>query len=271
MQEGPLISIVTVCYQDAQGLRRTLQSVAAQAYPHVEHIVVDGGSSDGTRELLEQQPHPRLAQWVSEPDQGIYDAMNKGVRLARGTFVNFMNAGDAFADPQAIASIFAQPEARQAEVVYGDHLVDYGHFRKHKHIDGLGDLWKAMTLSHQSVFARRSDLLAHPFRHGRFRVAADYDYVYGAYCRGLRFFHAGVVVALFEAGGLSDVRALLGYREVRAIVRERGGSWAMDLYHRWKIAKHAVVRRVASWLPRPWAQALMRAKYRLSQWLSGRR
>ena len=96
----PLVSVITVCRNAATTLEACLLSVAAQGWPHVEHIVIDGASTDGTGDILASH-RDRLAVVVSEPDRGLYDAMNKGVARARGDFVIFLNADDVFAGPAA--------------------------------------------------------------------------------------------------------------------------------------------------------------------------
>src|SRR5664279_467264 len=115
----PTVSLVTACYNSAATIADTLRSVNAQTYPHIEYIVVDGGSSDATLQILGSQGR-RIAQLVSEPDRGIYDAMNKGVRLAAGDVVGFINSDDFFASPEAIATIVAGFSDPEVDAVYGD-------------------------------------------------------------------------------------------------------------------------------------------------------
>lgn len=109
----PLVSVISVCRNHLGGLTKTLASVDGQDYQNVELIVVDGDSDDGTKEYLEQRPQRHSFGYVSEPDNGIYDAMNKGLRLAQGELVVFMNAGDCFSAPNvitAVAQSFVQEE-----------------------------------------------------------------------------------------------------------------------------------------------------------------
>ena len=89
------ISVVTVCYNAVDCIEETMLSVLDQTYPNIEYIVIDGGSSDGTADVIRKYAD-RLAYWVSEPDKGIYDAMNKGIVAATGDYINFMNAGDRY-------------------------------------------------------------------------------------------------------------------------------------------------------------------------------
>jgi len=113
---SPRITVVTVCRNSAASIERTLQSVLAQDYADFEYVVVDGASADGTLEILHRHAG-RIATLVSEPDRGVYDAMNKAVRLARGEYLLFMNAGDVFAAGDVLSAAAAQADA---DVVYGD-------------------------------------------------------------------------------------------------------------------------------------------------------
>lgn len=117
------ISIITATYQSARTLRDTIDSVARQTWPGIEHIIVDGGSSDETLGIVASYPH--LAKVVSEPDRGIYDAMNKGIGLADGEIVGILNSDDFYADERVIAEISACFEDPLVDAVYGD--LDYVH------------------------------------------------------------------------------------------------------------------------------------------------
>lgn len=100
-----LISVVTVCYNAADTIEKTMLSVLNQTYHDIEYIIIDGGSTDGTVEIIRKYAD-RIAYWVSEPDKGIYDAMNKGIKVATGEWINFMNAGDEFVDEGVIEKLF---------------------------------------------------------------------------------------------------------------------------------------------------------------------
>lgn len=110
------ISVVTVCRNSAAVIEPTLRSVLAQDYPHLEYVVVDGASTDGSKEILRRHA-AKISTLASEPDRGIYDAMNKGIRLAKGDYLLFMNAGDVFAADDVLSKAAA---AADADVVYGD-------------------------------------------------------------------------------------------------------------------------------------------------------
>ena len=111
------VTVITVCRNHAKGLEKTIQSVESQTWQEKEYLVIDGASTDGTMEVIRQH-EGSITQWISEPDLGIYDAMNKGVRLAQGQWIIFMNAGDTFASTDTLQRVFQEPQ--EADVIYGD-------------------------------------------------------------------------------------------------------------------------------------------------------
>lgn len=116
------ISVITVCYNAVDTLEKTIQSVLEQTYHNIEYIIIDGGSTDGTVEIIHRYVD-YLAYWVSEPDRGIYDAMNKGIERATGEWVNFMNAGDYFYNYDVISNVFKV--LQKADVMTGISFMDY--------------------------------------------------------------------------------------------------------------------------------------------------
>jgi glycosyltransferase involved in cell wall biosynthesis len=115
----PLISIITVCYNSVKTIEETIQSVLAQDYPAIEYIIVDGGSKDGTLDVIYQYKH-KISQIISEPDNGIYDAMNKGIHLAKGNVVGLLNADDIYANNKVISAIMQVMSDPNSEACYGD-------------------------------------------------------------------------------------------------------------------------------------------------------
>lgn len=177
------ISVITVAYNSAATLADTLSSVAQQTHADVEHIVVDGGSTDGTLDLLAAHG-THLAKVISGPDGGIYDAMNKGLRLARGEFVGFLNADDVFASVDVLQTIArAAGAAERPDATYGD--LQYVNVRN---IDQVVRLWRSGPYSrsrlaygwmppHPTFYLRRSRLDAIGEFDTRLRIAADYDFM----------------------------------------------------------------------------------------------
>lgn len=179
---GPRITVITVCFNSSGTLADALDSVASQNWPHVEHIIVDGGSSDGTLDVIAS--HGRhAAKVVSEPDRGIYDAMNKGLALATGDYVGYLNADDMLADPDVLRRVASAAAATEpwAPAVYGDLV-----YVSHKDASRVVRHWRSgayrpsrLTFGwmppHPTFYASRQLLQQHGGFDTSLRIAADYD------------------------------------------------------------------------------------------------
>lgn len=228
---APTISVITVCFNSADTLAEALQSVADQTWPHVEHIVIDGASRDGTPAILAQF-QPRLAQVVSEPDHGIYDAMNKGLALCQGDIVCFLNADDQYASPDVLADVARHMLENRLDVLMGD--VAFFHPDKpHKVVRRYrSDRFRPELLAygwmpaHPALFMRREVIK----RVGKFKtsykIAGDFDFIARAFAdKSLRYRHFPEVLVNMLTGGASTagLRAkLLLNREVLRACRENG-------------------------------------------------
>ena len=169
-------SIITVTYNAEATLERTLQSVAAQTYPHIEHLIIDGASKDKTVEIAHRYPHATVH---SEPDKGLYDAMNKGLRLATGDFLCFLNAGDKLHSKETLAHI-AQAALATSAILYGDtHIVDNkGNFLRNRRLTPPEHLtWRSfkdgMLVCHQAFYVNRRIALPYDLQ---YRFSADFDW-----------------------------------------------------------------------------------------------
>lgn len=203
--DRPLVSIVTVVYNGAATLRRTIESVLGQSYGNIEYIVVDGGSSDGTMDLVREYDD-RIAYWCSARDNGIYDAMNKGVSLCRGQWVGLINADDWY-EPETVQRVVdAVRDAPQANVVHGDIWMRYPNGKrslKRARVSGFLLKYWEMVLNHPSFFVRRSFYEDRPFD-DRLRVSADHKWTYEAFRdAGDRFVYLPIPLANFTVGGAS--------------------------------------------------------------------
>ena len=152
-----LVSIITVNFNHFEGLKRTYESIVSQTFTDYEWIVIDGGSTDGSREFIEQH-QDRIAYWCSEKDNGIYHAMNKGIRQAKGEYLNFMNTGDIFACSKTLAGVFS--EQRTADILYGYMMIKDINGRCHTDYNMKKTIhWYNLfpnTFPHQSSFIRRA-------------------------------------------------------------------------------------------------------------------
>jgi len=225
--EGPLVSIVTVVFNGAATLERTIQSVLAQHHPAIEYIIVDGGSNDGTLDIIRRY-EDRIAYWVSERDKGIYDGMNKGVALCTGEWVGLINADDWY-DADSVSRAMSTVKGRQdINIVHGDIVLEYpnGHSKvKRARLNGFLLKYWEMVLNHPSFFVRRSYYATHPFDI-TIKVSGDHKWTVDAWMETPRQFHyVPEPLAHFTAGGASmrvPVRKML--REGRLVSRAIGLS-----------------------------------------------
>lgn len=176
----PKFSVITVCYNAEATLEDTIQSVISQTYHHLEYIIVDGASKDRTMDIVNRY-RERISVVVSEPDKGLYDAMNKGIRLATGDYLCFLNAGDSFHEDDTLQQmVHSIHGTRLPDVLYGEtELVDHeGHFLRMRRLQAPEHLtWKSfrqgMLVCHQAFFARRDLVMPYDLR---YRFSADFDW-----------------------------------------------------------------------------------------------
>ena len=176
----PKFSIITVTYNAERVLEDTIQSIMTQSYKNLEYIVVDGGSTDGTLALIEKY-REHITTVVSEPDHGLYDAMNKGIRLATGDYLCFLNAGDELhEDDTLLRMVHSINGTHLPDVLYGETAIvdSEGHFLRMRRLSAPEVLtWKSfqqgMLVCHQAFFPRRT--LAEPYDL-HYRFSADFDW-----------------------------------------------------------------------------------------------
>jgi glycosyltransferase involved in cell wall biosynthesis len=186
-QHAPLVSVVTATFNALDDLKQTVESVSSQESASVEHVVIDGGSRDGTRAYLEGLGE--RVRWVSEPDDGIADALNKGVAMARGDYILVLQAGDCFVSPQSFT--MAKPTLSQgADLVSFDVRLVNGPRSRVLRSHGLGPRAELfMPLPHQGLFAARTLIERIGAFDTTYRIAMDYEFL-------LRAKRAGAVVKI---------------------------------------------------------------------------
>lgn len=209
----PSVAIVTVCLNARDEIETTIRSVAAQDYPGLEYVILDGGSTDGTLDVIRRH-EGALDFWSSCPDGGVYDAMQQSLKHVHSDWVVFMNAGDFLVSPDALRRLFAHAP-QTAGVVYGHHIyrtaggVDEMHlaadFRRTSSLLQAGEFdydCLAGFPGHQAT-AVRTQLLRELKFDPLFRIAADHDFLWRAWRRGAEFFHADEIVSVYRRGGRS--------------------------------------------------------------------
>jgi len=232
MSKVPLCSIITVVYNAEELVERTLKSVAEQSLQELEHWIIDGASTDTTLQVVERFRHSRM-HVVSERDAGIYDAMNKGLMRATGTFVIFLNAGDEFYDAQVLERALKQNG--HADFIYGETaVVDVkGSMLGDRRLKPPAVLtWKSlqrgMCVSHQSIFMRRE--LAEPYDL-HYRISADIDWTIRMLRKSSSSVNAKCYISKFLEGGVSTSRRNQGLRERFQIMRRHYGLLSTLINH----------------------------------------
>lgn len=216
MQNLPLISVITSSFNDMKLLEATIQNMAIQAYPNLEYIVIDGGSSDGTKELLIESEGV-IDCWVSEPDQGIYDAWNKGIALAKGQYIDFLGSGDCYLPGGLEELVRVASSDLTAEFISGKVSVE-GSGQKARVI-GKPWSWKVfrhyMCTTHVGALHSRTLFDRYGVFNSSYRIAGDYELLLRARSN-LKTCFTEKVVAMMLAGGISQRNHQVLYEAMRA-------------------------------------------------------
>lgn len=202
-QDFPLVSIVTVTYNAEKHLAQAIDSILNQTYKNIELIIIDGGSSDSTLQIIKQR-EGQIDFWISEADNGIYDAMNKGLTIARGEWICFKNADDWFL-PSAIETLIDHTKKIDADIFYGNSLsvinekplVVAPYFTDHR------NLGQNPSIDHRSAFFRLKIHKKTPFN-TRYKLAADFDVYWQFKNLGAKFYHLESFISYKRFGGASD-------------------------------------------------------------------
>lgn len=256
--QKPLVTVITIVMNDHDYLEETIRSVLGQTYENVEYILIDGGSTDGTLDIVKKYDE-RIDYWLSEPDKGIYDAMNKGAGLASGEWINFMNAGDRFYGNSVVNRIFALDRSH-CDIIYGNHEVSYGgRFSRIGKAGSVEELWKGMNFSHQSAFIRTSLVRMKGFNVGN-AIGADFEMIYSLKQEGNNFSHVDETVATVKAGGLSDIERVNSIMSHWKVVSVHESSAKVTFYYFGLIADSAVRSAVKRILPQGFIDWIIKLK-----------
>jgi glycosyltransferase involved in cell wall biosynthesis len=225
------ISVVTVCRNARDTIEDTIRSVACQTYQHVEHIIIDGSSTDGTQSIISAHDDV-VAKWVSEPDQGIYDAMNKGTIMATGEVVGFLNADDVFADSSILEQVASVLQDRTLQACYADLV-----YVNKDDVSSIVRYWKSSSFgkgafsagwcpAHPTFYVRRSVFSRLGYFDRSYKLAADADLM-------MRFLEKGCISSLYvphvwvtmRLGGQTNRKIsniLQGNKEILNALRSNG-------------------------------------------------
>lgn len=210
------LTICTVVLNDRLNLEKTIGSIINQRQDNFEYIVVDGNSSDGIIDIIKKYEE-HIDYWSSEPDKGIYDAMNKGIARATGEWIMFLNAGDTFANNHMLTDIFSE-NLSDVDLIYGDSIADYGSFSICQKAGSLKDLWRGMRFNHQSVIVKTELLKRRPFNL-KFSIGADFDFIYHQYLQKKKFNYFPLPIAVFDVNGISNKKPVKSFCQHYQVVR----------------------------------------------------
>ncbi|WP_338811940.1 glycosyltransferase family 2 protein [Bernardetia sp. Wsw4-3y2] len=216
------LTIATVCYNAAEELEKTIQNVAKQTYPNIEYIIIDGNSRDNTLEIIGNYEN-NISKYISEKDNGIYDAMNKAINLTKGDYILFMNAGDTFVSNTIIEEIFTElyqkidSKTNFPDLIYGDYTVINKTFSETVKAEPLEKTWTGMKFCHQSMLLK-TNLAKKQVFSGDY-ITSDFEQVYELYQKGISFYYFPKSIANFKTDGLSSKNKIKVRFESKEIVQ----------------------------------------------------
>jgi glycosyltransferase involved in cell wall biosynthesis len=207
------VSLITVVRNGEGTLRRTIESCLTQTYGHIEYIIIDGGSTDGSLEIIREYDE-KIARWISEPDRGISDAFNKGVALASGELIGFINADD-WLEPDAIKSIVSWIKSFDEPAIVHGMIQNWSEDRVEYLVGGNHELLKTdMTINHPTVFATAECYRRFGLFRLDFKYAMDYEWLLRLYVGGAHFSYLPKLLVNMQLGGISDAKWYFSIWEV---------------------------------------------------------
>ena len=239
----PKFSIITVTYNAEKVLEDTIQSVIFQTYRNVEYIIVDGASKDHTLEIVNKY-HNRINKVISEPDKGLYDAMNKGIQLATGDYLCFLNAGDKFHDSETLQKIVHTLKGQELpDVIYGETAIvdEKGHFLHMRRLSTPAHLnWKSfkqgMLVCHQAFFANRELAINHLYDL-QYRFSADFDWCIRIMKKAKCLHNTRLTLIDYLNEGMTTKNHKASLKERFCIMAKHYGLISTILHHGWFVIR----------------------------------
>ena len=228
------LSIITINYNNKAGLQRTIDSVISQTWKDFEWLVIDGGSTDGSRDLIEQH-QDEMAYWCSEPDRGIYHAMNKGLAKARGEYCLFLNSGDELFSNEVISCVL--PHLDGTDFLIGNiylatdrchNLVKSGWFTG----EGVIRVLNQFSFPHQSTFIKREVFERYGYYREDMRISSDWWLTYQALIIGTATIkYIPCDISIYDTTGISSTNSQLMYNERESLLKERPYLYQMYRFY----------------------------------------
>ena len=236
----PTFSIITVTYNAGKVLEDTIQSVISQTYHHIEYLIIDGGSKDNTLDIVNKYKE-RIHHVVSEPDKGLYDAMNKGIQLATGDYLCFLNAGDELHENDTLQLIAHSLKEKQIlpDIIYGETAIvdEEGHFLRMRRLSTPETLsWKSfkkgMLVCHQAFLAKRELAIKEPYNLS-YRFSADFDWCIRIMKRSKAMHNTHLILIDYLNEGMTTRNHKASLKERFRIMCLHYGWMSTILHHLW--------------------------------------
>lgn len=245
------VSVITVCRNAGEAIRETVESVLNQNFDSFEYIVKDGKSTDNTLQIL-QEYIPEFKKrdikyvLISEVDNSLYEAMNIGIEISSGHWLNFMNAGDSFYNTHVLDNVFKQ-NYDDAVVLYGDNIVE-DEFGIGLNIADINVIHKKMPFNHQAAFFNAMYIKQYMYDE-KYKIGADYDLVIRLYMAGYKFIHLDEIVSKYRLNGMSSTEYVKVARE-RQLIRNTYGYRDNVWLENWKIIEAYIKEILEKYCPR---------------------
>lgn len=234
----PVVSIITITYNASRWLERTILSILSQSYSNIEYIIIDGGSTDGTVDIIKQYASG-ISYWVSEPDKGIYDAMNKGLQKATGDYVWFINAGDSLYTSDTVQRVVSLVQKKKVlpDIIYGETSIidEDGNSQGRRRLKAPDKLsWKSfrmgMLVCHQSFITKRTIV---PLYDLAYRYSSDFDWCIRCMKQAKSIYNTRMVLSNFLEGGVSTTQRKASLKERYDVMCKYYGIVSTSLLHVW--------------------------------------
>lgn len=226
---SPLISVITLVKNDALGLKKTILSVSNQVYENIEHIVIDGGCTDGTNGIISKNIS-NIDKWKSEPNCGISEALNKGIELSSGEWIIILNSGHTFFNPEVIQNIIRKNIICKYDLIFGDMVLKTSFGDIIKYSKPINTLWKGMSFSHQSSLIK-ADIFNKYKYDENYKYACDFELIFKLYIEDFNFKYISIIVSRRKIQGNTDSNIIKSTLERYQIVKQYRKELSVHLFY----------------------------------------
>ena len=238
------ITVLTVVYNDERNIQKTLDSVVSQDYPQLEYIIIDGKSTDGTLKIVEKY-NDKIDVIISESDDGIYDAMNKGTKLASGQYISYLHSGDRFYSSKTISNVFSHLKEKP-DIIYGNYYVEYPNgIGRIENSHNPENLWRPF-FNQQCAFYKKTILNPQPFEI-KYNTAADFYFTMQCIEKGYEIIKINEIICTSLKGGYSNQQEFLTIKQYYAIIKQFGITDKRLYYYKkiiWIYLIENIVKRI---------------------------